>query len=141
MTSSFSTPHNRKMTFILLAICGLLVIAAIIVGVEDNLPGILMAFLAAIACVLAFVHHWRAAKKFIFLLLASILGFVLFIILNIVLDTAAQNPATSGAILDLLQNPAVDASSIFIAMICTAAFIVGAAGSVVMFIRSRRQPT
>jgi uncharacterized membrane protein (UPF0136 family) len=140
MTGAFSTPHNRKMTLILLAICGLLAIAARVVGINDNLPGILLAFLAATAFVLAFVHPWRTARKFIFLLLASILGFALFVILNIIIDTAAQNPANAGALQDLLQSPAIDAFSIIIAMICPAAFIVGAVGSVVMFIRNRRQP-
>ena len=141
MTGSFSTPHNRIKTLILLVICGLLAIAAAAVGINDNLPGILLAFLAATAFVLAFVHPWRTARKFIFLLLASILGFVLFIILNIILDTVAQNPATTGALQDLLQSPAIDAFSIIIAMICPAAFIVGAVGSVAMFIRNRRRST
>jgi uncharacterized membrane protein (UPF0136 family) len=139
MTGAFSTPPNRKMTLILLAICGLLAIAARVVGINDNLPGILLAFLAATAFVLAFVHPWRTARNFIFLLLASILGFALFVILNIIIDTAAQNPANTGALQDLLQSPAIDAFSIIIAMICPAAFIVGAVGSVVMFIRNRRQ--
>ena len=140
MTSAFSTPHNRKMTLILLAICGLLAIAAVVVGIDDNLPGILLSFLAATAFVLAFVHPWRTARKFIFLLLASILGFALFVILNIIIDTAAQNPANAGALQDLLQSPVVDAFSIIIVMICPAAFIVGAVGSVAMFIRNRRLP-
>ena len=125
---------------ILLAICGLLAIAAVAVGIDDNPPGILLAFLAAIAFVLAFVHPWRTAKKFMFLLLASILGFILYIILNIILDIVAQNPATSGALQDLLQSPVLDAISIIIAMICSAAFIIGVVGSVAMFIRNRRQP-
>ena len=140
MISALSTPHNRKMTLILLAICGLLAIAAATVGIDDNLPGVLLAFLAATAFVLAFVHPWRTAKQFMFLLLASVLGFVLYIILNIILDTAAQDPATAGALQDLLQSPIVNAFSIIIAMICFAAFIVGAVGSVAMFIRSRRKP-
>ena len=140
MTGSFSAPHNRKMTLILLAICGLLAIAAAAVGIDDNLPGIILAFLAAAAFVLAFVHPWRTARKFIFLLFASILGFVLFIILNIILDTAAQDPAAAGALQDFLQSPVVDALIIIIGMICTAAIIIGAVGSVAMFIRSRRQP-
>ncbi len=139
MTGAFSTPHNRKMTLILLAICGLLAIAACVAGINDNPPGILLAFLAGTAFVLAFVHPWRTARKFIFLLLASILGFALFVTLNIIIDTAAQNPANSGPLLDLLQSPAMDAFSVIIAMICPAAFIVGAAGSVVMFIRNRRR--
>ena len=75
------------------------------------------------------------------LLLASILGFVLFTILVIFLDTAAQDPATTGALQDLLQSPVVNAFSIIIAMICSAAFIVGAFGMVAMFIRNRRQKT
>jgi len=140
MTGSFSTPHNRKITFVLLAICGTLAIAARVLGLNDNLPGILLAFLAATVFVFAFVHPWRTARKFIFLLLASTLGFALFVFLNIFIDTAAQNPANAGALQDLLQSPAIDAISIIIAMICPAAFIVGAVGSVVMFFRNRRQP-
>ena len=141
MTSAFSTPHNRRTTFILLGSCGLLAIAAVVVGIDDNPPGILLAFLAATAFVLAFVHPWRTARNFIFLLFASILGFVLYIIMNIILDTAAQDPATAGALQDLLQSPVANAVSIIIAMICAAAFIVGAVGALAMFIRNHRQTT
>jgi hypothetical protein len=140
MIAAFSTPHNRTKTFILLAVCGLLAIAAATVGIDDNLPGVLLAFLAATAFVLAFVHPWRTAKKFVLLLLASVLGFVLYIILNIILDTAVQDSATAGALQDLLQSPVADALSIIIAMLCFAAFIVGAVGSVAMFMRNRRRP-
>ena len=140
MIAAFSTPHKGTITLILLAVCGLLAIAAATVGIDDNPSGVLLAFLAAIAFVLAFVHTWRTAKKFMFLLLGSVLGFVLYIILNIILDTAVQDPATAGALQDLLQSPAADALSIIIAMLCFAAFIVGAAGSVAMFMRNRRRP-
>jgi hypothetical protein len=139
MIDAFSTPHDKKLTLILLAICGLLAIAAIVAGIEDNLPGILLAFLAATAFVLAFVHPWRIAKKYLFLLLASVLGFILYIILNIILDTIIQDPATSSALQDLLESPVLNAISIIIAMICSAAFFVGVLGSVAMFIRNRRQ--
>jgi uncharacterized membrane protein (UPF0136 family) len=135
-----STPSNRNKTFILLAICALLAIASAVVGIDDNPPGILLAFLSATAFVLAFVHPWRTARKFMFLILASLLGFVLYIILNIILDTAAQNPAATSALQDLLNSPIVNALSIIIAMICAAAIIVGAVGSVAMFIRNRRRP-
>ena len=141
MSDAFSTPSNRIKALILLAICGLLAIAAVVVGIDDNLPGILLAFLAATAFVLAFVHPWRTTRKFMFLLLASVLGFVLFIILNIILDTVAQNPATSGALQDLIQSPFANTLSLIIVMVCPAALIVGAVGSVAMFIRNRRQTT
>jgi uncharacterized membrane protein (UPF0136 family) len=141
MIDIFSTPRNRIKTLILLVTCGLSAIAATVVGINDNPPGILLAFLAAIAFVLAFVHPWRTARKFMFLLLASVLGFVLFVILNIIFDSVAHNPATSGALQDLIQSPAIDTLNLIIAMICPAAFIVGAVGSVVMFIRNHRWPT
>ena len=141
MIDASSTPRNRIKTLILLVICGLSAIASAVVGIDDNLPGILLAFLAATAFVLAFAHPWRTARKFMFLLLASVLGFVLFVILNIIFDSVAQDPATSGALQDLIQSPAIDALNLIIAMICPAAFIVGAVGSVAMFIRSRRQTT
>ena len=141
MSDAFSTPSNRIKALILLAICGLLAIAAVVVGIDDNPPGILLAFLAATAFVLAFAHSWRTARKFMFLLLASVLGLVLLIILNIIFDSVTQNPATSGALQDLIQSPAINALNLIVAMICPAAFIVGAVGSVAMFIRNRRQTT
>jgi len=140
MIDAFSTPRNRK-TLILLVICGLSVIAAAAVGIDDNPPGILLAFLAATAFVLAFVHPWRTARQFRFLLYASVLGFALFVILSIIFDSVAQNPATSGALQDLMQSPAFDTLNLIIALICPAAFIVGAVGSVAMFIRNHRRPT
>ena len=141
MIDAFSTPRNRIKTLILLVICGLSAIAAAAVGIDDNPPGILLAFLAATAFVLAFAHSWRTARKFMFLLLASVLGLVLFVILNIILDTVAQNPATSGALQDLIQSPFANTLSLIIVMVCPAALIVGAVGSVAMFIRNRRQTT
>jgi hypothetical protein len=140
MIAAFSTPSNRNKSFIVLAICVLLAIAAAAVGVDDNPLGILLAFLSATAFILAFVHPWRTARKFMILFLASILVFVLYIILNIILDTATQDPSAAGGLQDLLQSPIANAISIIIAMICAAAFIVGAVGSLAMFIRNRRRP-
>lgn len=140
MSVAFSTPGNRNRTLTLLALCGLLAIAAVVVGIEDNLPGILLAFLSAIAFVLAFVHPWRTARKFVFLLLASVLGIVLFVILNIALDSIVQNPKSSRTLQDLIESPIANALNIIIAMICPAAFMVGAIGSLTMFLRERRRP-
>ncbi len=140
MFAAFSTPSNRNKSFILLAICGLLAIVAAAVGIDDNPPGILLAFLSATAFVLAFVHPWRNARKFMFLLLASVIVFVLFVILSIKLDIAAQDPATADGLRNLIESPVFNALNIIIIMICTAAFIVGAVGSVAMAIRNRRRP-
>ena len=105
MIDAFSTPHNRSKTIIFLVICGLSAIASVVVGIEDNLPGILLALLAAIAFILAFAHPWRSARKFVFLLLASVLGIVLFIVLDIISNSNFQNPTISEAIQNLIQIP------------------------------------
>jgi uncharacterized membrane protein len=141
MIDAFSTPHNRIKKLALLVACGLSAIASAVVGIDDNPPGVLLALLAAIAFVLAFTHPWRTTRKFMLLLLASVLGFVLFIISNIILDSIAQNPATSGGLQTLIQSPAINALNLIFAMICQGAFIVGAVGSVAMLIRNCRQAT
>ncbi len=134
------SPPNRTKTFILLAICVVLGIAAAAVGIDDNPPGILLAYLAAIAFILAFVHPWRTVRKFTFLLLASILGVVLFIILNIVTDSIAQNPSTSIALQKLIDSPANEVLSLIFAMLLPAAFLVGAIGAIAMLLRNRHRP-
>jgi hypothetical protein len=139
MTSALSTPHDRRLTLILLAICGLLTIAAVAVGIDDNLLGILFALVAATAFVLAFAHSWRTPRKFMFLLLASVLGFGLFIILSIMLDSVTQDPSASGTLRELIESPAMNALNTIIVMLCSAAFIVGVVGSVAMLIHRRRQ--
>jgi hypothetical protein len=123
-----------------LVICGLSGFAATVVGIDDNPPGILLAFLAAIALMLAFVHPWRSVRQFRFLIYASVLGFALLAILNNVFAAVVHSSATAGALRNLLEGLAV--AAFFLAtLICPAAFIVGLVGSVAMFIRSRRRST
>jgi len=140
MKDAFSTPRNRIRTFILLAICGLLAVSARTVGIDDNPPGILLAYLAATALVLAFVHPWRTARQFRRLLYASVLGLVLLVILNNIFAAVAHNSATAGVFQNLLQGLAV-AAFLLGTLICPAALLVGALGLVAMFIRNRHQPT
>jgi hypothetical protein len=140
MIEAFSTLPHRNRTFILFAVCGVLAITAVAIGINDNPPGLLLAYLSAIAFVLAFVHPWRTVRKYMFLLLASLLGFVLFVIGNIIFDSIAHNPTTPVSLQDLIQSPAVDALNMTLALLCPAAFMVGAVGSLVTFIRNRRTP-
>lgn len=81
MTDSLTSSQNKIRTQILLAVCGLLAIAAAAVGIDDNPPGVLPAYLAALAFVRAFVHPWRTAGQFRRLVYASVLGAVLLIVL------------------------------------------------------------
>ena len=55
MLEALSTPRNRNLTLVFLAICCASATTAVVVGVSDNPPGILLAFGAVTALVLAFV--------------------------------------------------------------------------------------
>jgi hypothetical protein len=140
MLEALSTPRNRTLTFVFLAICCASATAAVVVGISDNPPGILLAFGAATALILAFVHSWRTAKQFRLFLYASVLGLVIFGILHNVFEALASKAASAGALQSLLQGLGV--AAFFLALlICPPAILVGAVGSVVMFIRNRRRPT
>lgn len=136
--SAASTSRNRNTSIILLAVCVLSAVGAVAVNIDDNLPGILLALLAAVSFILALVHPWRRAGQFLHLLLASIVGFVLFILLNIGIDTLLRNPDSPAALQRFMRTPAADALFVIIAFICTGAFLVGAVGALTMFIRGRR---
>ena len=140
MIDALSTPRNRIRTFILLVICGLSAIAAAAVGIDDNPPGILLAFFAATAFVLAFVHPWRTSRQFRRLLYASVLGFVVFGLLHNVFEAVASNLGGSGLVQDLL-NVAGGALFLIATLVCPPGLLVGAVGAVIMSIRNRQGPT
>lgn len=71
MSGAFLTLGNRNKMFALLTLCGLFTIGAAVLGIDDNPPGILFAYLAAFAFVLAFAHPWQTARPFVLLLLAA----------------------------------------------------------------------
>lgn len=138
MSVVFPTKGKRTMMFVLLALCGLSTIGAAAIGIDDNPPGVLLAYLAAFAFILAFAHSWQTARMFVLLLLVSVIGLVLFIILNNFFAAVAHNPATVGTFQKLMQGLAV--SAFFLGtLVFPAGFIVGAAGSIVMFIRNRHR--
>ena len=133
MLEAFSIPRNRNRTLILLTVCGALGVAAGAVGISDNLPGVLLAFLSACAFVVAVVHPWKASKQFRRVLYASALGFLGFVVLHNVLEAVASN--VDGFVHDLLGGAS---AVVFVAatLLCPAGVLVGAVGAVVM---SRRE--
>ena len=136
MIEAFSTPHNRNRTFIYFAICAVLAIAAVAIGIDDNPPGLLLAYLSATAFVLAFVHPWRSSKRFRNLIFASLLGFIVFAILHNVFEFIAWRAGGSGLVLGLLES--ISAAFFLVAvLLCPPALLVGAIGAVVMHIRAR----
>ncbi len=124
MIEAFSKPHLRR-TLLFLAMCGALAAAAGVVGIDDDLPGLSLAWLSAVALVLAFVHPWRTSKRFLLLAGVSALGFVVFAVLSAVMENAA---VFGGGVFFLLAL-----------FLCPAGFVVGIIGAVGTFFASRRE--
>jgi hypothetical protein len=135
-----STPQNRIWSLIFLVICGLSAIAASGIGIDDNLPGILIAYLAAASFVPAFVHPWKTARQFRRLLYTSILGFVVFGLLHNVFEATASNLYGSNVVQAFL-NFAGAAFFILAILVCPAGLLVAIFGIVVTTIKNRHRPT
>ena len=136
MLGAFSTPRNRNRTSILLMICGVLALGAAVVGIDDNPPGLLLAYLSAAAFTVALVHPWRATRNFSMLMLASVLGFLVFGFLHNAFHGLASVAGSSGGAHDLLSGVGVVFFLIAV-LLCPPAFLVGAVGAMVMSRRNR----
>ena len=123
MFKTFLSPHNLIVSVIFFAACSILAYAASDVGIDDNPPGIALAYLAAVALVLVFVHSVRTSKHFRYIMVASAIGFVLFGILHALVETVGLS---LGGVLFL-----------FAVLVCPSALLVGAIGAVLMYRRER----
>jgi hypothetical protein len=112
-----------KWTLLLFVVCGALAAAAGVVGIDDNLPGQSLAWLSAIALVLAFVHPWRTSRRFLLLIGASALGIVVFAVLSAVMENAG---VVGGGVFFLIAL-----------FLCPAGVLVGIVGAVATFVASR----
>ena len=138
MIEALSTPRNRKVTVVFLAIAAALAAAAGLVGISDNPPGILLAYGAAAALVLAFVHPWRTSRQFRYLLYGSFLGFLVFAVAHNLFEVVAGKMGGPGFVVAVLQGIQVAAFLIAV-LVCPPALVIGAVGAVVMAIRNRRR--
>ncbi len=68
--------------FGLVALGALVFVAALAVGIEDNLPGIALLFGAIICWTLAVVRRWSRPKSFLWLALGAAVGFLVFAVLH-----------------------------------------------------------
>ena len=138
MIKALSTHHNRMLSIIFLAACCISAIAAGVIGIDDNAPGILCAFIAAAALILAFVHPWRSAKQFGLLLLGAVLCFVISAVLHNVFHAIAGGMESAQVSRKMLEGLGV-AAFLLAVLICPPAVMVGLIGSVAMLVRKHHQ--
>ena len=139
MLEAWVTSRRRTLTLVFLVISCASALAAIVVGIDDNPPGIVLAFCAIAALVFAFVHPWRTARQFRRLLFASVLGLVVFAILHNVFEALGAKAATASALQSVLQGLSV-ATFLLAVLFCPVAILIGAVGAIVTFVLNRRRP-
>jgi hypothetical protein len=122
---------TRKVTVGLVVLCCVLLIAAFIVRIGDNPPGLALCYLATVSLILAFVHAWRKVRYFLILLGASVVGLVVFAILHNLLYALAEISSDIVALKHSLEFLST-ASFLVAIFVCPAGLLIGAIGSVVM---------
>ena len=135
-----STKSSRRITMLLCIICCGSLMAAFIVGISGNLPGLALCYVAAISIILAFVHSWRSVKYFLILLFASLVGFAAFVVLHNVFYALGQMAANIIVLSQLLEfSHAV--FFLIATLVCPAGFLIGVVGSIVAtitYLKKRR---
>ena len=136
MLMDFAAPQHRRATLIFLVVFCLAVIASLAVGLDGNTTANVLALVAGTALVLVFVHPWRSAREFVYLLCASALGFVVLVVLHNLFDAAAgaaENLWVLPAILEVLSVAAFLAAI----YVCPLAFVIGLMGALIMLFIGR----
>ena len=127
--------RKRKEVLILAGIFCALLGSALIIGINDNIPGLILCYLAAVTLIVAPVRGWRRTKKFLILLGASVLSFFVFVVLHNAFY--ALTMVTSHiAVLSHLMEAFHVIFFIIAVLLCPAAFLVAIAGSIICAIKS-----
>lgn len=118
---------SRKVTVGLVMLCCVLLLAAFIVGISDNPPGLALCYLATVSLILAFVNAWRKVKYFLILLGSSVIGFAVFAVLHNVFYALAE---ISSDIVVLNRSLEFLHAVFFLVAIfvCPAGLLIGAVG-------------
>jgi len=126
--------RNRKGTAVLIAVFLALLIAALIVGVSDSIPGIVLGYMAAIVLVFALTRTWQEVKKFLVLLGASFVAFLLFLFLHNVFYGLGEMTSDIAVLRYLMQFLHILLFCLVV-FVCPVFFVAGAVGSVGLFIK------
>jgi hypothetical protein len=136
MFESFKPPYQRA-TAILVVLAAASAAGAVLVGIDDNPLGIVLALLAGTILVTAFVHHWRSPKRF--LALGAISFGLIVILIGILIATDIS--LTAGRVPEPVA-PAVEsggnALALTVAFLAVPSLFVGLAGALVVWLAGRR---
>ena len=138
-SSRKSAPKPRHLTLVLLAVGCAFLAAGLVIGVNDNPPGLALVYLAVSAWIVAFAHRWRRVKTFLILLAASLVGFPLFAVLHNVFYALAELTSDVVGLSQALEFLDVVFFLIGV-LVCPPGVLIGVVGSAVLaLVRLRRE--
>ena len=133
------TDQFRWATLILLAVGCASLAAGLVVGINDNPPGLVLVYLAIATWIAAFAHRWRRVKPFLILLFVSLVGFPLSVVLHNVfyaLGEVASDVVGLSQVLVFLEV----VFFLIAVLVCPPGVLIGAVGSVVLaLLRFRKE--
>jgi hypothetical protein len=125
---------RRRLIFIGCAV--VLLVAAGLVGISDNPPGILLAFGSSILVVLALTWGWKHPRKHFYLSVGSFLALVVTAVLHNVFEAAAS---VAGVPWLKAAGEAIGVTFFLVAIfLCPAGIVVGAVGGIASLFRRKR---
>jgi len=137
MLGSFAPPH-RAVTVGLITLAALLAAAAVLIGIDENPPGIILAVLAGALFVTALVHHWRSPKRFLMFGAISI-GVVFGAgLVGIGIDISVTGNYLHGPLAAILEA-AGSALTLVIVFLGVPSVLIGLTGAFVTWLVGRRK--
>ena len=135
MLGSFSPPY-RAGTVVLLALAAVLAAVAVLVGIDDNPPGIALAALAGAVLVTGLVHHWRAPRRFLVLAAASVGSVLVLGIAGIGIDISVTSHYLRGPAASALEAVG-ETLALAVAFVGLPSILVGLLGGLIVWLTAR----
>jgi len=129
---------NRKTTLVLLLTGVTLISLALIMGIADNLPGIMLLYSGCISLITLFTRQWRTIKNFFLLFVFSIIGLIGFSILHNVLYALKILAGDINLLSDNFEILSVTTFLIAV-LLCPPGILVGGAGSLIYYFKKRTE--
>jgi hypothetical protein len=130
MVADMESPSRFRLptsTLLLLGATLILAIAASLVGISDNPPGIALLYGAGLTFALAIAHRWASPKKFGLLFLGSLVGFFIMVVIHNFAEVGAHRISNLPVLAFLLSAISV-IGFIAAVIICPMTGLVGAIG-------------
>lgn len=134
----FGEKRSVKISLIFVAICLVLTVLALVIGINDNIPGFIVLVLGAFSLALAIVQGWRRSKKYGILAIASFAGIFLFGVLHNVFYGMGKSLMDIAVVYYIFAGLAV--FSFFMALlVCPVGFLTGFIGFMIFKSSERRE--